>query len=212
MKTCSRCAMSKPLSEFNENARYAGGYSTWCKACHKEASRAHYKKNKAAVNARAAAWAEQNKQALREVQRAFNARNKERRLAQHKEWAKANRDKRNASSAMRKAVKLRATPLWANMQAIQAVYAEARRIQEQTGQEVHVDHIVPLQSALVCGLHCEANLRVICAKENAAKKNYWWPDMPGIEDAQRVQDLFAHEVRDAYEQTAQQADLLEGVK
>ena len=33
-----------------------------------------------------------------------------------------------------------------------------------------------------------------------------------IEDAQRVTDMFAHEVRDAYEMTAQQADLLEGVK
>ena len=33
-----------------------------------------------------------------------------------------------------------------------------------------------------------------------------------IEDAQRVQDMFAHEVRDAYELTAQQADLLEGTK
>ena len=33
-----------------------------------------------------------------------------------------------------------------------------------------------------------------------------------IEDAQRVQDMFGHDVRDAYEQTAQQADLLEGVK
>ena len=33
-----------------------------------------------------------------------------------------------------------------------------------------------------------------------------------IEDAQRVQDMFAHEVRDAYEMTQQQADLLEGVK
>lgn len=32
-----------------------------------------------------------------------------------------------------------------------------------------------------------------------------------IEDAQRVQDMFAHEVRDAYEMTAQQADLLDGV-
>jgi DNA modification methylase len=31
-----------------------------------------------------------------------------------------------------------------------------------------------------------------------------------IEDAQRVQDMFAHEVRDAYEMTQQQADLLEG--
>ena len=33
-----------------------------------------------------------------------------------------------------------------------------------------------------------------------------------IEDAQRMTDMFAHEVRDAYEMTAQQADLLEGVK
>ena len=33
-----------------------------------------------------------------------------------------------------------------------------------------------------------------------------------IEDAQRMNDMFAHEVRDAYEMTQQQADLLEGVK
>lgn len=33
-----------------------------------------------------------------------------------------------------------------------------------------------------------------------------------IEDAQRVQDMFLHEVRDAYEMTQQQADLLEGFK
>lgn len=33
-----------------------------------------------------------------------------------------------------------------------------------------------------------------------------------IEDAQRVQDMFAHEVRDAYKMTQQQADLLDGAK
>ena len=33
-----------------------------------------------------------------------------------------------------------------------------------------------------------------------------------IEDAQRMQDMFAHEARDAYEITQQQADLLEGAK
>jgi len=33
-----------------------------------------------------------------------------------------------------------------------------------------------------------------------------------IEDAQRVQDMFAHEVRDAYEMAQQQADLLESTK
>lgn len=33
-----------------------------------------------------------------------------------------------------------------------------------------------------------------------------------IEDAQRVQDMFGHDVRDAYEQTEQQASLLEGAR
>lgn len=33
-----------------------------------------------------------------------------------------------------------------------------------------------------------------------------------IEDAQRISDMFGHDVRDAYAQTEQQADLLEGVK
>lgn len=33
-----------------------------------------------------------------------------------------------------------------------------------------------------------------------------------IEDAQRVQDMFGHDVRDAYAQTEQQADFLEGIK
>lgn len=33
-----------------------------------------------------------------------------------------------------------------------------------------------------------------------------------IEDAQRISDMFGHDVRDAYEQAEQQADLLEGVK
>lgn len=33
-----------------------------------------------------------------------------------------------------------------------------------------------------------------------------------IEDAQRISDMFGHDVRDAYEQNEQQADLLDGVK
>lgn len=42
----------------------------------------------------------------------------------------------------------------------------------------HVDHIIPLQSLLVCGLHCGFNLRVIPAEENIKKGNRWWDDMP----------------------------------
>jgi hypothetical protein len=47
-----------------------------------------------------------------------------------------------------------------------------------TGVKWQVDHIVPLISKLVCGLHNEFNLRVITAMENNVKGNRYWPDMP----------------------------------
>lgn len=48
-----------------------------------------------------------------------------------------------------------------------------------TGILHEVDHIVPLTSAVVCGLHNEHNLRVLSASMNRSKGNRYWPDMPG---------------------------------
>jgi hypothetical protein len=66
----------------------------------------------------------------------------------------------------------RATPGWADRGRMLAIYAEAK------AGGLEVDHIVPLRSDVVCGLHCEANLRSIPGVENAVKGNRFWPDMP----------------------------------
>jgi hypothetical protein len=47
-----------------------------------------------------------------------------------------------------------------------------------TGLQHDVDHVVPLVSGLVCGLHNEANLSVIPASLNRSKGNRFWPGMP----------------------------------
>jgi hypothetical protein len=77
----------------------------------------------------------------------------------------------------RQAAKLRATPPWADKKAMQEVYRLARELSE-AGVPHDVDHIVPLQHALVCGLHCPANLQVLPRRANRLKHNRWWPDMP----------------------------------
>lgn len=57
------------------------------------------------------------------------------------------------------------------------VYREARRL-KKLGRKVEVDHIVPIMSKLVCGLHVPWNLRIIPAAENRAKSNTYWPGHP----------------------------------
>jgi hypothetical protein len=63
-------------------------------------------------------------------------------------------------------------------------YGLARLRTEMTGEEWEVDHIVPLQSQLVCGLHNENNLCVITRKSNNQKLNLIWPDMPNTPTGQ----------------------------
>lgn len=64
-----------------------------------------------------------------------------------------------------------ATPRWANRKEMMKVYLDRERIVRETGVPHEVDHIVPIVSKIVCGLHCEHNLRIITAFENRSKSN-----------------------------------------
>lgn len=89
-----------------------------------------------------------------------------------------NPKKYTARVAARKARQLRATPAWANHFFIEEAYDLAQLRTKATGFKWHVDHVVPLISKRVCGLHVENNLQVIPATTNASKGNRHWPDMP----------------------------------
>jgi hypothetical protein len=190
-KECRRCDRRLPTSSFRADPRYRDGYTSWCAECHRKRNSEWAKENRARLTARAAAYKRENIEVARATNRAFKKRNAVALRAQHAEWVSANRDKRRQTDAKYKAAKLRATPRWADKKAIATIYRLALAIEKRTGQRMHVDHIVPLQSKWVCGLHCESNLQVLPGPENEGKRNFWWPEMhEPTEQAQRQPDMF----------------------
>ena len=78
---------------------------------------------------------------------------------------------------------------WTDTKAIRRLYREAER-RRAHGQDVVVDHIVPLTSPLVCGLECHWNMEIVTWAENATKGNRWWPDGPFDDRPYQQPDLF----------------------
>lgn len=152
-----------------------------------------YAANREKVMAQHAAWRAANPERYRQSILAWrtahpeNARaaslkwqraNREKMSARYREWRIANRAHNSARGASRRAREKRATPVWANHFFIEEAYDLAQLRTKATGFKWHVDHIVPLISKRVCGLHVENNLQVIPATTNASKGNRHWPDMP----------------------------------
>jgi len=80
------------------------------------------------------------------------------------DWQQNNRGKVAAYSARYRAKLLERTPLWADLESIQAFY-------DACPPGHHVDHIVPLQGRIVSGLHVLSNLQYLPARDNLSKGN-----------------------------------------
>lgn len=89
-------------------------------------------------------------------------------------WKEHNRVQVLADNKVRRRKHRQATPPWLTRKQkseIRQLYQIAITMTQTTGEQYVVDHIVPLRSHEVCGLHVPWNLRVITQEENLKKSN-----------------------------------------
>lgn len=85
-------------------------------------------------------------------------------LQQQATWRRDNKGTVNAKVARRRALKINATPCWADLDKIREIY-------KACPEDMVVDHRIPLKNKRVCGLHVENNLQYLTPQENAEKGN-----------------------------------------
>jgi hypothetical protein len=131
----------------------------------------HYEVNKKSYLNKARRWQAENKDKSYYIKRKY-ADSEESLLKKRlysKEYKKRNRHIYSHAQKLRHTRKLKAMPKWLSPEQvaeIKSIYKQASDTSESTGTPHHVDHIVPLDGKIVCGLHVPWNLRVIPGTEN----------------------------------------------
>lgn len=150
-KHCRFCDKVVPVSELASKKRTRPDgtqyltYANICKTCKAAESRL---------------WRKNNREKIKKYRSLPSVK------AKNAVWAKRKKKDKNRNN----------TPPWLSREdrkRIADIYLHMRDCRAVTGEEYHVDHIVPLNGGIVCGLHVPWNLQVLPAAVNINKTNKW---------------------------------------
>ena len=164
-KVCTTCRTCKPLVEYSPRKGRPLGVHYSCKPCLAERAKLQ-RKTKGST--------EDQKQVARERAAEWRKRFPQQNQEMKSSWRLKNPHIKNAANARRRASQMKSSPAWLNKvqkRQIQDIYWLARDLKIVTGEDYHVDHIVPLQGKNVSGLHVPWNLQVLPADINLSKRN-----------------------------------------
>lgn len=167
---CVRCLADKDQQDFYRESKSKTGFQKYCKVCCKEKS---------------LEWRTKNPDRHKENRKRYYAENTDKELKQmsvwrsenkgySNEWRRLNLAKSRAAYSKRRAKQRTATPNWLSedqIKQIEYLYEVARDASLLTGEPYEVDHIEPLVSDEVCGLHVPWNLQVLPRDLNRRKSN-----------------------------------------
>jgi len=156
---CVECLKLEWEKGNQTRAEYFRGYNK--SEAGQQAKQRYYEANKADVIAKARATPNELKNAYR------------------RRWKEENQLQVLADNKVRRKKHRNATPPWLTRKqksAIRAMYQAAILTSQLSGERYVIDHIYPLRSDVVCGLHVPWNLRIITQAENLQKSNSLPPD------------------------------------
>lgn len=178
------CGAHKKMEADRKSAYYIEkrdhliSYSSEYQATNKEKARSYRKKyidkDPESAKAQARAWYEQNREAVVMRSRAWFVQNKDRAIANSRAWAERNKSEITQYRRNRKKRVLERTPAWfsdLDRFVLEEAYLLAAHRKLVTGIDWHVDHMFPLYSRTVSGLHSWTNIQVIPAFMNLMKQN-----------------------------------------
>lgn len=190
MKVCNCCKAEKSSTEFFKDSSKKDGLSTLCKPCkyaaHKKWVAAHPEKmraykdvyasvpeNQVKKNAQQRKARSDNRDAYNAKSRAYYAENKDRAYANARKWWLANPERVAQYKAERRAAHRNAffVPTEDDLFLVEEAYSLRDLRNKLTGKQWEVDHVIPLNNELVCGLHAWWNLQVIPMRANRSKHN-----------------------------------------
>ena len=173
-KICTKCKKNLPFSEYSKQSKGKFGLHSRCRTCVKT----YQKANKEKIAKSQKRYKQNNKEKIAEYQKEYQKEyyeaNKERIAEYRKEYKQNNKALIYTNIAKRKATKLQAKPSWYSSydeNYFKLLQRACKILENHTLSKYHVDHIVPLKSDRVCGLHIAENFQILTAKENISKSN-----------------------------------------
>lgn len=196
-KQCLQCRIEYSRKHYADNkekySEYAKNYRENNRDTLNEYNRQWARENPTATKQHRVKTYEKNKESRLQTCNRYYAKNRKTLIQNSIKWRKKNRDKSReisskwqknnrgtarALTAKRRAKRIKATPHWLSKkhhEQIKNIYQHSRLKEQVTNTPHHVDHIVPLNNPIVCGLHVPWNLQVLSAEDNLMKSNKLLP-------------------------------------
>lgn len=151
LKKCSKCGELKSLDDFCKHKAKHDGLNSRCKECSNNVFKS---------------WASRNHVKHIEKKRLWRTSNLQQDKSNKLQWREYNGDKIRSYNSKRRSLKQNAVSQLHNPKIEQCFYKMARMLKEETGNDYHLDHILPLNKG---GVHHHCNLQIIEAKKNLEK-------------------------------------------